>query len=413
MAKTKYANVYRDPKGKYFYNIFLGRNSEGKQVFKKGRRDALGHPFTSARAASKEADRIKQLYLNVDLNDISYTHFMKDRFLPKYKGDVEESTYDTHSRMFLKAVDFFGDERLKDISIAECERFRTWLLTESDYSQSYASLVYTSFRQSLDFAVEINLITTNPSLRTKTVPKGKAVEKYWTKEEFEKVLACINTDSFYENLIYVTFLFYYRIGCRVSEGFALKWSDIDLANGKVRICHNLRYKNKLDYEIKPYTKTNAGKRTITIDDELLQVLKAWKKRQQKYGVTDFVLSYDDCPNNKSTLGEWLTRYAKLAGVPRIDGRGLRHSNASFLIAEMGADVLTVAHRLGHKSPMVTLQYYAHMFPNNDLEIASRMEGSMKITPAKKSLVEFNGNQNISRDAISSMPKVCQNKKKVV
>ncbi|MDY4501439.1 MAG: phage integrase SAM-like domain-containing protein, partial [Lactobacillus johnsonii] len=182
MAKTKYANVYRDPKGKYFYNIFLGRNSEGKQVFKKGRRDALGHPFTSARAASKEADRIKQLYLNVDLNDISYTHFMKDRFLPKYKGDVEESTYDTHSRMFLKAVDFFGDERLKDISIAECERFRTWLLTESDYSQSYASLVYTSFRQSLDFAVEINLITTNPSLRTKTVPKGKAVEKYWTKE---------------------------------------------------------------------------------------------------------------------------------------------------------------------------------------------------------------------------------------
>ena len=38
---------------------------------------------------------------------------------------------------------------------------------------------------------------------------------------------------------------------------------------------------------------------------------------------------------------------------------------------------------------------------------------MKITPAKKSLVEFNGNQNISRDAISSMPKVCQNKKKVV
>ena len=135
----------------------------------------------------------------------------------------------------------------------------------------------------------------------------------------------------------------------MSEGFALKWSDIDLANGKVRIFHNLRYKNKLDYEIKPYTKTNAGKRTITIDDELLQVLKAWKKRQQKYGVTDFVLSYDDCPNNKSTLGEWLTRYAKLAGVPRIDGRGLRHSNASFLIAEMGADVLTVAHRLGQSS----------------------------------------------------------------
>ncbi|MCT7846407.1 MAG: site-specific integrase, partial [Lactobacillus iners] len=98
-------------------------------------------------------------------------------------------------------------------------------------------------------------------------------------------------------------------------------------------------------------------------------------------------------------------------VARIDGRGLRHSNASYLIAEMGADVLTVAHRLGHKSPTVTLQYYAHMFPDNDLEIASKMEGSMNITPAKKSLVEFNGNQNISGDTITGMPKVCQNKKK--
>lgn len=411
MAKTKYANVYRDPKGKYFYNIFLGRNSKGKQVFKKGRRDALGHPFSSAHAAFKEANRIKQLYLNVDLDNISYYHFMKERFLPKYKGDVESSTYDTHSRMFLKAVDFFKDEKLKDITVAKCEKFRTWLLTESGYSQSYASLIYTSFRQSLDYAVEISLITVNPSLRTKAVPKGKGIEKYWTTSEFEQVLSCINTDSFYENLIYVTFLFYYRIGCRVSEGFALKWSDIDLDNGRVRIFHNLKYKNKMDYEIKPYTKTDAGKRTVTIDNELLQVLKAWKKRQKKHGVTDFVLSYDNCPNNKSTLSVWLKRYAKLAGVPRIDGRGLRHSNASYLIAEMGADVLTVAHRLGHKSPMVTLQYYAHMFPDNDLEIASRMEGSMNITPAKKSLVEFSGNQNISGDIITGMPKVCQNKKK--
>ncbi|WP_278960681.1 hypothetical protein [Lactobacillus apis] len=61
----------------------------------------------------------------------------------------------------------------------------------------------------------------------------------------------------------------------------------------------------------------------------------------------FVLSYDDCPLNKSTLSRWLERYSELAGVPRIDGRGLRQSNASYLIAELGADVLTVSHRLGH------------------------------------------------------------------
>lgn len=71
------------------------------------------------------------------------------------------------------------------------------------------------------------------------------------------------------------------------------------------------------------------------------------------------------------------------GVPRINGWGLRHSNVSYLITELGADVLTVSHRLGHKTPITTLKYYAHMFGNNGILIAFKMEGSMKITPSKK------------------------------
>ena len=411
VTKTKYSDVYKDENGKFFYQVFLGRDEKRRKHFKKGRKDELNQPFKSAKEAHAEALRIKQIYLNINLGDMKYSKFIKDKFLPKYKADVEASTYSTHSRMFLHAVDYLGSETLKQITVEKCEEFRTWLLTTANYSQSYASMVYTAFRQSLDYAVEINLIPNNPSLRTKSVPKGKATEKYWTRGEFEKVLASISISSFYEKLIYVTFLFFYRVGCRVSEAGALRWSDIDLNNGKVRFINNLHYHNKLDYQLVPYLKTNSSKRTLTLDDELLKILKDWKQEQLKYGVYDFVLSYDNCPLNKSTLSKWLQRYAKLAGVPRIDGRGLRHSNASYLIAELGADVLTVSHRLGHKTPMTTLKYYAHMFSNNDIELASRMKGSMNITPAKKSKIEFNGNQHLANAKIAGLPKVCQNKKK--
>lgn len=61
--------------------------------------------------------------------------------------------------------------------------------------------------------------------------------------------------------------------------------------------------------------------------------------------------------------------------------------------------------------MTTLKYYAHMFPNNDLELATKMEGSMNLRPAKNSRVEFNGNQNISGRKIIGLPKVCQFTKK--
>ncbi|MCT7726153.1 MAG: phage integrase SAM-like domain-containing protein [Lactobacillus iners] len=220
--KTRYPNVYQDKNGKYFYQIFIGTDANGKKKLKKGRRDALKHPFSSAYQAYKEAQRVQALYANVSADNISYASFMKDRYLPKYRGDVEASTYDTHNLMMLKGVDFLGEIKLKDIKVIDCEKYRTWLLTDSGFSRNYASLIYTAFRQSLDYAVEIGLIASNPSLKTKSIPKGRNIENYWTMPEFEKVLASINTDTFYEELIYVTFLFYYRIGCRVNEEFALR-----------------------------------------------------------------------------------------------------------------------------------------------------------------------------------------------
>ena len=318
-AKTRYANVYKDSEtGKFLYQIFLGRDASGKSKFKKGRRNQLGKPFKSAREAYQEAQRIKQEYRNIDLGNISYSYFMKEKFLPKYHGDVEATTYESHGRMFLKAVDYFQETKLKKINVADCEKYRTWLLTESGYSQSYASIIYTAFRQSLDYAVEINLLPKNPAMKTRAIPKGRAVARYWTKSEFEKVLSCISIDSFYERLIYVTFLFFYRVGCGVSEGAALTWRNVDLVNGKVSFIQTVHHKNKMDYTIIPYLKNDASRRTVTLDNELPQVLKEWKKLQEKYSVKKFFLSYDDTPLNKSTLSRWLKKYAQLAGVPRVN-----------------------------------------------------------------------------------------------
>lgn len=79
-------------------------------------------------------------------------------------------------------------------------------------------------------------------------------------------------------------------------------------------------------------------------------------------------------------------------VAKVEFNGIRYSHASYLIAELGADVLTVSKWLGHSSPAVTLRYYAHMFDRNDELIADKIGGSMDLTPAKQSQVKFNDNQ---------------------
>jgi len=67
-------------------------------------------------------------------------------------------------------------------------------------------------------------------------------------------------------------------------------------------------------------------------------------------------------------------------------------------------VLTVSHRLGRKNPMTTFKYYAHVFPDNDIVIVSKMENSMNIKPAEKSHFKLNGNQSLSGNRILDMPK---------
>lgn len=57
---------------------------------------------------------------------------------------------------------------------------------------------------------------------------------------------------------------------------------------------------------------------------------------------------------------------------------LRHTQATVLIGN-GADIKTVAYRLGHKKETLTLSQYAHAIPAND-EAAADLIGALFAEP---------------------------------
>ena len=143
----------------------------------------------------------------------------------------------------------------------------------------------------------------------------------------------------------------------------------------------LEFKNKDTWTRRNYTKTAAGKRIISLDDDTLEILKEWKAHQAKHCQSDFIFSYDGKPMHKSTIGRIISRYAKLARVHRVQAKGLRHSHCSML-ANDGIDLLLLSKRLGHESITTTVRYYAHLYPNRDEEIAQRINGSIKFETFK-------------------------------
>lgn len=125
---------------------------------------------------------------------------------------------------------------------------------------------------------------------------------------------------------------------------------------------------------------------------LLKSSKHVKNDNLKKSQSNFVFSYAGSPMQKSTIGRIINRYAKLAGVHRIQPKGLRHSHASYLINDFNVDILMLSRRLGHSGPEITLRHYSHMYPNRDEVIADNITGDIQIQHSIENQVSFNGNQ---------------------
>lgn len=410
MAKTNFQDVYMDEKGQYYYEVSLGiDNITGKRIKKKARKNANGKKFSSAKEAYKEAIRIKNDYLQSNgysNYDLTYEQFMNTTYLPYYQSEVSEHTYSTRQPTLNLVIKRFGKKKLKDISIRDVQSFRTWLLSKKggNYSQAYASLTFGMFRKSLEFAVNMQFLDTNVSMKVKAIPKGKTHSRYWTKQDFEEVISCIYIEDFYEHLSFVLLWLYFCTGLRVNEGTALWWNNIDFEKKQLTVNHMLIMSSKSKWIRQNHTKTDSGLRTISLDNDTIAILKEWKDRQASIGRVNFVLSYDGNPMLKSTISRIIKRYARLAKVPEIQAKELRHSHASYLINELNASVLIVSKRLGHSSPEITLRHYAHLWSGVDKELADEMTGLISIKHANKTMIQFNGNQSLSIKSPKLSPK---------
>ena len=60
----------------------------------------------------------------------------------------------------------------------------------------------------------------------------------------------------------------------------------------------------------------------------------------------------------STISKWFVKFVEQIGLPVINFHGLRHTNATLLIAQ-NIEVPIVSARLGHAQITTTLNFYVH------------------------------------------------------
>ncbi|MFH1991012.1 MAG: site-specific integrase, partial [Pseudomonadota bacterium] len=226
-----------------------------------------------------------------------------------------------------------------------------------------------SLGQIMAYAVRHRYISYNP-VKDVEKPKGqgRGEKKKIRVLTPSEINALLEAES---NLKYKT-LFRLAIfsGARQGELLGLKWSDIDWTDSQIHIQRTFNHQSWFD------VKTETSNRKIDIGPAMMTELKKWRLACPK---TNLGLIFPNESGNPINHNNMVNRYfnpaLKAAKLPTIRFHDLRHTYASLLI-EQGENIKYIQSQLGHSSPTVTLNVYAHLMKPTNQAAAIRLENAI-------------------------------------
>ena len=221
-------------------------------------------------------------------------------------------------------------------------------------------------RAMLHKAVYWQLIVANPAERVQPPkarkPRRRSYDDEQTKILLENLELLSSEDTKYKVAIILTVF----TGVRLGELMGLEWQDVDFKNGIISINRSSQYLADMGVFTK-VPKTESSIREIAIPEfiiSLLEKYKLWYEEQKSiYGELwtnsdRLFVQADGKPMHPSTISKWFVKYVGQIGLPVINFHGLRHTNASLLVAQ-NIDIAVISARLGHAQISTTLDFYVH------------------------------------------------------
>ncbi len=243
--------------------------------------------------------------------------------------------------------------------------------------------VHAALHVMLEQATTRGLIPTNPAAvahRPKRSPDGRehtaevTEDQHWTASQaqaFREATAGDRLAALWSLLL--------ATGLRRGEAVGLRWDDVDLDGGVLRIRRSVT-------DVAGQVVTTSGKsfdarRTLTLGAGSATSLREHQVRQAEEraaAAESWIESgHVFCrPDGRALKPNWVshecTRWCERLGLPAIGTHGLRHTAATMMLRS-GVPIHVVSQRLGHANVSITLDVYTHARPADDQLAAQAMD----------------------------------------
>lgn len=342
--------------------------------------DARGRPkrkqtrrrgFATRKAAVAELNKVlatlaAEVYIAPDTTTLR--EYLEKTWLPAIEHTVKPLTYESYRRALrLHVIERpLSARRLQQVDGPALNAHYALLLagdaTHAPIGAKTTRYVATVLHRAFRDAIRWQAIARNPvEASDPPRPPERLEMTTWTPGQLHRFLEAAR-DHRHSALWWILG----TTGMRRGEALGLRWSDIDLDKGEIKVQRALVTGEGGKRWSTP--KTRSGWRTVSIDEDTVAVLRTHKARQNAeklalgagYRDEDLVTAQDDGSTVSPTrITEQFGRLSRRAGLPHIRLHDLRHTFATQALAA-GVNPKIVQEALGHAHVSVTLGIYSHV-----------------------------------------------------